>query len=112
AVGLIGASVAVAMRSLLGVGSVRRVARRVAPPPLAPLLRAAPAVHLAMLGGAVAVAGLAPHLALLFVAVAVAAWAGYLGFHRRARRPLPVAPLLTLLLIPAYGLLATVAGPL
>jgi hypothetical protein len=41
----------------------------------------------------------------------VATWAAWLAFHPPGARPLPVAPTLTLLLLPACWLLATIAGP-
>lgn len=110
--GLIGTSVAIGLRAVSTNAGVRRFARRVAGPPLARVVQSAPRAYLAGLGLALAAAGLAPHLGVLFLAMAAAVWTGYLGFHVQGDRPLPVAPLLTLLLLPAYLLLATVSGPI
>jgi hypothetical protein len=63
-----------------------------------------------MAAGAVAVA-VGPNLGLVCVGTIVAAWAAYLLFHPRGARPAPLAPALTLLLVPAYWLLRTIAGP-
>jgi hypothetical protein len=63
------------------------------------------------MAGSTAAAALGPHVAVVFSGVMVTAWSGYFLFRTRIGRPVPVAPLLSLLLLPTYWLLATVAGP-
>jgi hypothetical protein len=111
--GLTGTAGAVGARSLVATRPGRIVARRLAPPPLTPVIQPDPSSHraLAVLMAAVVTTALAPHTLAVFVGAALATWAGYLAFHRRGTRPVPVAPVLTLLLVPAYVLLATIAGP-
>jgi hypothetical protein len=58
---------------------------------------------------AVAATALGPHVAVICLGAAGAAWAGWLLLPEP--RPWPVAPALTLLLVPTYWLLATIAGP-
>jgi hypothetical protein len=58
-----------------------------------------------------ALTAFAPHLALVFAGLVAVSWFGWLGQPRLRRRPLPVAPAMTLLLVPAYALLAGIAGP-
>jgi hypothetical protein len=60
--------------------------------------------------GAVA-AALGSHLELVFLGTIVAAWCAHLLFHSRGTRPAPLAPALTLLLVPTHWLLRTIAGP-
>lgn len=64
--------------------------------------------------GGVAAGGLAtaagPHLAVVLMGVMVATWSAY-ALRRLGRPPVPLAPLLTLGLVPAWWLLATIAGP-
>jgi hypothetical protein len=63
-----------------------------------------------LLAGAVATAA-GPHLSVVVMGVIVAAWSGWL-LRRGAGGPsLPLAPMLTLLLLPAWWLMATIAGP-
>jgi len=52
-----------------------------------------------------------PHVSIVFVGVIAAAWSGYFLLRPRVGRPYPVTPVLTLLLLPTYWLLATIAGP-
>jgi len=60
-------------------------------------------------GGLAVLAG--PHLSVVFLGCIIAAWAGYL-LQRAAGGPaVPLAPALTLLLLPAWWFMATVAGP-
>jgi hypothetical protein len=61
-----------------------------------------------VVGSAAAAAG--GHTALVFLGVLAVVWSGYLLAHRDSR-PLPVAGLLALVLVPTYWLLATIAGP-
>ncbi|MBA3260650.1 MAG: hypothetical protein H0T68_14440 [Gemmatimonadales bacterium] len=58
-------------------------------------------------------AALGDQVALVFAGVVLAAWSAWL-LQREVRRPrtYPVVPALSLLLIPAYWLLSTIAGPL
>src|SRR6185437_11509632 len=71
-------------------------------------------VRRAAIGG-VAAGGLAtaagPHLAVVLMGVMVAAWSAYALRRSAGRPPVPLAPLLTLGLVPAWWLLATIAGP-
>ena len=112
--GVAGAAVALAVRAIAGKGWVRSAARMVAPEPLVPAVSPGSQARtpaLVLVAGAAAV-GLGPHLAIVFTGVIAAAWAGHLLFLRTGHRPIPVAPVLTLTLVPVYWLLATVAGPL
>jgi hypothetical protein len=63
----------------------------------------------AALAGGAALVLLAPHLALVVAGMMVASVGAELGF--RSGRRIPVLPLVTLTLLPAYWLLDTVAGP-
>jgi hypothetical protein len=47
----------------------------------------------------------------VLIGVLVAVWSAYVMFHQPGRRPVPIAPLLASLLVPAYWLIATIAGP-
>ena len=106
---------------LLALGRTIAASRPSSRARLAALLGAAPAglagesagrgdCAAAILAGAAATA-LGPHVAVVFLGVIVAAWSAYFLFHPRGGRPAPVTPALTLLLAPAYWLLATIAGP-
>ncbi len=111
--GLAGACAALGWRRLASGRIGRRLSRTLAPPPLAPMMPRRPGRHallLALAAGAAA-AGLAPHLAPMYLGLVVAAWAGYFLFHPDGCRPIPVSPVLTVVLLPAYWLLAIVAGP-
>ena len=110
ALGLAGIGLAAGGRALVRTPA-GRLGRRLARPPLDPVQQRPPALAIAFLAGALAAAALGPHVAVVFAATSAAAWAAYLAFHRRGDRPVPVAPVLTLLLLPAYWLLATVTGP-
>ncbi len=81
--------------------------------PGVPELRPAASVRsgsaVAMLIGA-ALAGFAPSVGPVFLGVAMAALGGYLADAARARR-IPVTLVLTLLLLPTWWLMATIAGP-
>jgi hypothetical protein len=61
-----------------------------------------------------AATALGPHVAVVFLGVIMTAWSGFFlfgpGVGTRMGR-VPLAPLLSLLLLPGYWLLATVAGP-
>jgi hypothetical protein len=107
---LTGAAAAAAGRALTA-GPSSAVARRLAPPPLPTARPASRTLAGVVAAGAVA-AALGPHLALIFGGLTVAAWSGYFAFHHAGTRPVPVAPALTLVLLPVYWLLAAVAGDL
>jgi hypothetical protein len=61
-----------------------------------------------VVGSAAAAAG--DHAALVFLGVVSVVWSGYLLAHPDSR-PLPVAGLLALVLVPTYWLIRTIAGP-
>lgn len=113
AVGLTGVALAVGARAVAG-GPIGVVVRRLAPPPLVPVLADSPGARrsIALLAAGAAAAALGPHVAVGFAGLVAAAWAGYFAFRLPGARPVPVAPVLTLLLLPAYWLLATISGPL
>jgi hypothetical protein len=52
-----------------------------------------------------------PHLAVVFLGTVVAAWCGFFLSRPRGNRSAPLAPAIVLVLVPTYGLLATIAGP-
>jgi hypothetical protein len=54
---------------------------------------------------------LGSHVAVVFLGAVVTAWSAWLLTSPAARPPTPVAPTLTLALIPTYWLLDTIAGP-
>jgi hypothetical protein len=113
ALGLAGAALLVVGRTVTSTGPARALGRRLFPAPIRPELpanrRAARLAAAIVLAGAAAALG--PHTTVVFLAVCMAAWSAYFLFHPRGNRPAPVAPTLTLLLAPAYWLLATIAGP-
>ncbi len=89
----------------------RALGRRLFSEPLRPAANRLPRGWAAgILAGAAATA-LGPHAAVVFLGVILVAWSAYFLFHPRDNRPAPVTGLSTLLLGPAYWLLATVAGP-
>ena len=98
---------------ILARASARSITRRLASPPLTPDFRStAGPRHIDLIAIAGIVATLAgPHVVVVLGGVLVATWAAWLASHRPGARPLPVAPTLTLVLIPAGWLLATIAGP-
>jgi hypothetical protein len=112
--GLTGYALSVGTRAIGGSPLAKIVARRLAPAPLAPVLRPGAGARraFAVLVIAVATTVLASHALGVFAGVMFATWAGYLGFQPPGARPVPVAPVLTLLLVLAYWLLATIAGPM
>jgi hypothetical protein len=113
ALGLAGAVLLVLGRTVASTGPCRALGRGLFSAPLRPVWSRhgqAGRLAAAMLGG-VAAAALGPHVAAVFLGMVVTAWCGYFLFHSRGGRPAPVTPLLTLLLVPAYWLLATIAGP-
>ena len=110
--GLGAAALLAAGRALASTRQARSLGRRFFPPPLEPTAprRASSRPLWIVLAGAVAGA-LGPHMAVVFSGVIATAWAAHFAFHPPGRRPRPTAPALTLALVPAYWLLATVAGP-
>jgi hypothetical protein len=111
--GLAGALLVLLGRTIASARPARALGRRLFSPPLGselPASRPAGGWPAAIVAGAAATA-LGPHVAVVFLGLVVAAWSAYFLFHPRGSRPAPVAPSLTLLLAPAYWLLATVAGP-
>jgi hypothetical protein len=91
----------------------RSIARRLTSPPVTPDFRWTAGPRridlIAIAGILAALAG--PHVVVVFGGTLVATWAAWLASHRPGARPLPVAPTLTLVLVPAAWLLATIAGP-
>lgn len=63
-----------------------------------------------LLAGAVAAAAGA-HVGLVLTGVIVAAWSGHLLQRSAGGSKVPLAPAITLLLLPAWWLMATIAGP-
>jgi hypothetical protein len=113
ALGLSGAMSVMLGRTVAATGPARALGRRLFSEPLRPAWpadRRAVGLAAATLAGATAT-GLGPHVAVVFLGVIVAAWSAYFLFHPRGSRPAPLTPSLTLLLAPAYWLLATIAGP-
>lgn len=110
---LVGAALAVGISRIGASRPARLAGRRLAPAPVVAMLRGEPrgrpAAVLVVIGLLVALAG--AHVAAVLLGVIVATWAAWLVSHAPGTRPLPVAPALTLLLLPAWWLMATIAGP-
>jgi hypothetical protein len=64
-----------------------------------------------LLAGAIAAAA-GPRVGVVLTGVIVAAWSGYLLQRAVGGSKVPLAPALTLLLLPAWWLMATIAGPI
>lgn len=109
--GLIGAGVIAAARALGAAAPARTVGRLLFAPPLRPSIPDRPGLISAVLLASAAAVAVGPHVAIICLGVVAASWAGYFGW-RPSRRLVPIAPILTLALLPAYWLLATVAGPI
>ena len=112
---LAGAAMVVGSRRIAASRLGRVAARLLAPPPLTPVLRSSPGVRpiillLLLIAGTVATL-VGSHVVAVFSGVLAATWAAWLAFLEPGVRRLPVAPILTLLLLPACWLLATIAGP-
>ena len=110
---LLGAAVAAAWRAMASSPAGRSAARRVAPPPLPPMPWSGEnrRTSLALLAGVTAaLAG--PHVVVIGTGVMLATWAAWFRSHAQGTRPVPIAPVLTLVLLPTCWLLATVAGPI
>jgi hypothetical protein len=110
---LVGSALTVGVRAIVSSGPARVIARRLAPAPLTPVFLpwrgARPIIPVIVACLIASLAG--SHVVAVFGGVVVACWGGWLAFHPPGARPLPAAPTLTLLLLPACWLLATVAGP-
>jgi hypothetical protein len=109
---LAGAAVTAGMRGMASGAPARIAVRRLAPPPLPPPVQSArvsrPTVFI-IVGLLATLIG--PHVVAVFAGVVAASWAAWLASHPSGARPLPVAPMLTLLLVFSSWLLATIAGP-
>lgn len=105
-------SLAAAMVVIAGVGTLLVLTgRRVRLPRARDTVTARPRSAVAgLLLGALGVAA-GPHLAIVFLGVIAAGWSGWLLQRARGGSKVPVAPVLTLLLLPAYWLMAAIAGP-
>ncbi len=110
---LVGAAATAGVRTIISSGPARVVARLLAPAPLTPVFLPWPGARpIIPLIAACLIATLAgSHVVAVFGGVVVACWGAWLAFHPPGARPLPVAPTLSLLLLPACWLLATIAGP-
>ena len=105
----VGAGLGVAGAAVVWVGR-KAIGARVFAAPLD--LRIAPGHRVAagVLIAGIAATAAGPHTAVVFLGAIAAAWGGFYLFHV-ADRIRPVAPAISLLLVPAYWLLATIAGP-
>jgi hypothetical protein len=112
ALGLAGAGVVVIGRAVGTTKPARALKQRVFGPPLRPALATDAWIATAAVAVAIGAAAIGPHVAVVFLGVVVAAWSGYLTFHPAAARPAPLVPALAFVLVPAYWLLATIAGPI
>jgi hypothetical protein len=108
---LAGAGMIALGRGVAAFAPIRTIGGRLFGPPLGTLRPTASRVTLAaMIAGAIAVAT-GPHVLVVFVGFLAASWASYLAWREPAGRPAPLAPMLVVVLVPAYWLLATIAGP-
>jgi hypothetical protein len=113
ALGLAGLVLIASGRAIVSAHSAAALGGRVFGEPLRlhiPAGRRDPWLAAAAVAGAAAVA-LGPHVAPVFLGAIVAAWGGFFLSHPRGGHPLPIAPALVLVLVPAWWLLAAVAGP-
>ena len=112
--GLVAGAVAIGVRAMAAWSVLRSLAHRLAPPPLdaAVAARIGARRPLTVLALGLLVAATGPHVAVVSTGLIVAVWAGYFAFHPPGARPVPVAPVLTLLLVPSWWILATITGPL
>jgi hypothetical protein len=102
----------VALGGVLALGLLLAVIGRIARFPEDDRARSLPSrrVTAGLLAGAIA-AALGPHLGLVLLGVIAAAWAAHLGSRELGGSRLPIAPTLTLPLLAAWWLMATIAGP-
>ena len=110
---LINVTLVLAGALLLGTAFLRsRVGRSLSRVPSAPpVLRSVPTGY-PVLGVALSTgfAAVGTHLSLVFLGAILAAWSAWL-VPATPRRAIPLGPALTLLLLPTYWLLHTIAGP-
>jgi hypothetical protein len=97
---------------IAGAGAILMlVGRQVRLPPSREHLAARPrSAVVGLVLGAIAVA-IGPHVAVVFLGVIAAAWSGWRLQRAAGGSGVPVAPALTLLLLPAYRLMDAIAGP-
>ena len=101
---------ALAFLAVLGVGLLLLLAGRVVPPVPEVELPTRPVAGLAGVLTGVLLAAIASHAGAVIVGAIVAGWAGYFLQRAAGTSRVPVAPMLTLLLLPAWSLMATIAG--
>ncbi len=113
ALGLAGVGLLGLGRAISATGPARAIGRRLFSAPLQPTSSAISSAGWrgAALAVGTAATALGPHVAVVFLGVVVTAWSGYVLFPAPIGRTVPVTPLLSLLLLPGYWFLATVAGP-
>jgi hypothetical protein len=111
--GLAGGGLIALVRGTASTSPARAVGRRMFTEPLRPPSATRDGVTVQLLAAiaAGAAATLGPHVALVFLGVIVAVWSGYWLAGPATGRRAPIAPVLSLVLVPAYWLLATIAGP-
>jgi hypothetical protein len=109
---LVGAAVTTGVRGMASGAPARIMVRRLAPPPLTPRVQSSRVSRptLFIVVGLLATL-LGSHVVAVFTGVVVASWAAWLASHPSGARPFPIAPMLTLVLVPSCWLLATIAGP-
>jgi hypothetical protein len=114
AAGLAGTALAAITRIAASTSPALAAGRLLFTEPLGPpaVARGPATVQLLALLAAGATAALGPHVLPVSVGVLVAVWSGYRLVRPVSGRRLPVAPALVLVLVPAYWLLATIAGPI
>ena len=113
ALGLAGAVLIRGGRALASTGPAEELARRILGEPLRPRFAASRRERWLAAGtvAAAVAAAVGGDLALVFFGTIAAAWGAYFFFHSPGPRPAPFAPALAMLLVPAYWLLRTIAGP-
>ena len=99
---------------LLGTATLRARAGPSTAPSTAPRAQESARVRYPLLGAAIGagLAALGTHLALVFLGVMLAAWSAWRLAPATAARAIPLGPSIALLLLPAYWILSTIAGPL
>lgn len=101
-----------ALGAVVGVGLLLVLAGRLAVRAAPPLGDSpAPRAGLAGIAAGAVLAAAGPGAGFVFLGTILAAAGGWLMRRAAGSRPLPIAPLLTLLLIPAWWLMRTIAGP-
>jgi hypothetical protein len=111
---LVNVTLVLAGALLLGMAFLRSRVGRSPPrvPSAPPVLRSVPTgypvVGIALGTG---LAALGTHLSLIFLGAILAAWSAWWLVPATPRRAIPLGPTLTLLLLPTYWFLHTIAGP-